>query len=204
MYTALFTLAFHRLFWLGEVTLTPHTVFQQNMLFGPNEMHIKMPMSECHKISMPPQRTVIPRSTSIASLSSAIIKDLFSLSGSARWPTLHQARRIPALPQRSSCHSQESLCHMQLSHQFIKPHSFHIGGMTHLHLLGYPQEYIRDKGRWSSECFRKYICLLLPSNRTLQKFLALSRFQLVETRLISVLKADLATLALLDMLNHHQ
>ena len=59
MYTTLFTLAFHRLFWLGEVTVTPHAVFQQNMLFGPNEMHIKMPMSECHRISMPPRRVVI-------------------------------------------------------------------------------------------------------------------------------------------------
>ena len=44
-----------------------------------------------------------------------------------------------------------------LPHQVIKPHLLSIGGTTDLYLRGVPTAKIQRQGRWSSDCFKKYI-----------------------------------------------
>ncbi|KAF9503313.1 hypothetical protein BS47DRAFT_1282181, partial [Hydnum rufescens UP504] len=39
----------------------------------------------------------------------------------------------------------------------IAGHSFHSGGVTHLALMGVPNDKIKAMGHWSSEAFRMYI-----------------------------------------------
>ena len=38
-----------------------------------------------------------------------------------------------------------------------KPHSLRIGTTTELHVRGYSNKVIQERGRWSSKAFQKYI-----------------------------------------------
>lgn len=55
-------------------------------------------------------------------------------------------------------HDLDAVVHMaNLSHYFIKPHSFRIGAATTAASIGIPGESIQRMGRWSSGAFTRYI-----------------------------------------------
>ena len=48
---------------------------------------------------------------------------------------------------------------LNLLHHHVKPHLLRIGGSTHLHLSGVLVHKIKEIGYWSSDAFKKYICI---------------------------------------------
>ena len=48
---------------------------------------------------------------------------------------------------------------LNLPHHHFKPHSLRIEGSTHLYLSGVPVHKIKEIGQWSSDAFKKYICV---------------------------------------------
>ena len=53
----------------------------------------------------------------------------------------------------------QKLCEfLHLPANYIKLHSFCIGSTTYLHSIGVPTATIQTQGRWTSACFKHYIC----------------------------------------------
>jgi hypothetical protein len=64
---------------------------------------------------------------------------------------------IPLTRQQFNTYLNDTLLVLNLSHNNIKPHSFRIGAATSAAEAGVPDHLLKTLGRWSSNCYQRYI-----------------------------------------------
>ena len=65
--------------------------------------------------------------------------------------------RTPLTRLKFSTMLQSVLRHLQIHNDMYKPHSFRIGACSMAARMGVPDSLIKVLGRWSSDCFQRYI-----------------------------------------------
>ena len=155
LYQAMLCLGFHALLRPGELTDSPHAIQSDRILITNTSVMFHLDTSKCNQAGPPQLLTVnaIPSITCpVAALKTYLYYrpirkgPLFLRPDGETVKYMDLARILNKLSE-----------FLQLPRDFIKPHSLRIGGTTHLHLIGRTKKEIQESGRWSSECFSKYI-----------------------------------------------
>lgn len=153
LFPALFSLMFHALLRLGEVTDSPHNLQFSNLSLTQNALSLTF-TSFKHSLGHPVTIT-IQASTSPA-CPVRLIHAYLSLRGNAQGP-LFILNQSPINPSFLRSFLRSSLSLAGLSSLRITPHSFRIGAATYAASMGYTSEQIKTLGRWRSAAFKKYI-----------------------------------------------
>ena len=155
MFRAMLSLGFFGLFHLGELTLSQHVILCINMQLNQDLIYIRLELSKFNK-TISPQLLHICRQPyqvcPVAAVNSYLTIQPVTI-GSPLF--IHPDGNPVAIAHLGSILDKLSLF-LQPPHQVIKPHSLRIGGTTDLYLRGLTQE-IQRWGRWSSDCFKKYV-----------------------------------------------
>ena len=155
LYTALLSAGFFGLLRPGEMVKSDHALSVHNVYFNRDKVVCFLPTSKAHRGPVP-QVVQLDRQNSSACPVSAMTN-----YSKIRSPMAGQFFiKVDGTPVTSSDFSLLLSRLAQFlglpSHQ-VKPHSLRIGGSTHLHLSGVPVSTIKERGRWSSNAFKRYI-----------------------------------------------
>ena len=157
LYTVLFNVVFHGLFRLGEFNQSLHavTIDQVQCSFHKAEFYLKL--SKCHKALLPPQLiTIKAQYTLVMCPASALCMNL-SFRPNVAGQLFIKVDGTPVYALDLNRVLQKLCDFLYPPTNYIKPHSFRIGGTTYLHSLGLLPATIQARGRWSSACFKWYI-----------------------------------------------
>ena len=158
LYTAPFNVAFHRLFRPGELKQSLHVVTIDQVQCSLYKAEFYLKSSKCHKDSLPPQLVTIKAQDMLVMCPVSALHMYLSFSSNVAGQLFIKVdgTLVYALDLNRVLQKLCDFLHLQTN--YIEPHSFHIGGTMYLHSLGVPSATIQARGRWSSECFKHYIC----------------------------------------------
>ena len=158
LYQTMFTVAFYGLFRPGELTLTEHAIQIENVSLQPCFAAIYLKSSKCHNQVMPPQLVRIGAQP-VPVCPVFYLRTYIAVRPPVKGALFISSVGKPVTYAEFSSTLAKACKFLDLPAGQIKPHSFRIGGATHLHLQGASAEVIQKAGRWSSACFAKYICV---------------------------------------------
>ena len=154
MYRIMFTLAYHGLLRPGEVTYTPHAVKVEHTFFVHQNVHLYLQSSKNNN-GLFPQRVVVAPQPGICPV--ADLHVYLQVRPCILGALYHKENGLPV-------HYHELLSLMEKLAKFLdllvdrfKLHSFYIGATMDLHLRSFTPEVIKNRGRWSSPAFQRYI-----------------------------------------------
>ena len=153
MFRATLSLGF---FCPGELTLSLHVILCINTQLNQDLIYIRLESSQCNKM-MTPQLLWICRQPYQVWPVAAVNRCLAIRPVTLGSPLFIHPDGNPVTRAHLGNMLDKLSSFLQLPHQVIKPHSLRIGGTTDLYLRGVDTKEIQWKGRWSSDCFKKYI-----------------------------------------------
>ena len=146
---------FYSLFCPGELAMLEHVILGDNIYIGTNKVIIFLPTSKANHTHSAQYITLTSQSMACpirAFTAYALIHP--------KWPSQFFIRLSgnPVLMQDIAPILNKLSSFLKLPQQLIKPYSLCIGESSHLYLMGHSLKYIQEKGRWSSQAFKHYIC----------------------------------------------
>lgn len=153
---AMFSFAFFAFCRVGEITLSPHTLMVQDVLFSPVPT---VTVTFRHFKFSSPNKTfqivISPQIDSVCPVSS--LARYLKHRGPAPGPLFIFRDDTPVSRKYFIGILHEAIKFVNLSTTQYKSHSFRIGAATWAATKGYSDQQIRAMGRWSSSAFIKYI-----------------------------------------------
>ena len=154
MYTSMLTLAYNGLLRPGEFTYSPHVIRVENVWFVDGNVVLYFPSSKthqypnCQSVSVKPHPVNCPVNQ---------LRQYLKIRPMVTGPLYLASDGIPVQYQTVLKLFQVLAEFLNLPVDRYKPHSLRIGAMTELHVHGYSDKVIQERGRWSSKAFQKYI-----------------------------------------------
>ena len=154
LYKSMLTLAFHALLRPGEFSYSPHVVRIEHVFVDNMGVTIYLTSSKTHQFPFCQRVRVAPQLHHYPVC--------YLLNYLAIWPIESGALYVG--PNNLPVQYPAVLSLFDKLAEFLdlplgryKPHSLHIGAMTKLHVKGFSNEIIKQRGRWSSNAFQHYI-----------------------------------------------
>ena len=153
MYKALLALGFFGLFRPGELMLSQHAILIENVFLLPNAVRVVLLTSKSSRkfpqpVDVPIQESCCPK---------AMLWQFLQIRPPSRGQLYIHQDGSP-VTYNNLVQIFKGLCaFLNLPPGQFTPHSLHIGGTTHLFSLGKSKIFIQSFGRWSSDCYTKYI-----------------------------------------------
>ena len=154
LFPALFSLMFHALLRLGEVTDSPHNLQYSNLSLTTNALSLTF-TSFKHSLGHPV--TITLQASASPACPVRLIHSYLTLRGHSPGPLFMSHNRSPLNASYFRSFLKSSLALAGLSSLRITPHSFRIGAATYAASMGFTSEQIKTLGRWRSAAFKKYI-----------------------------------------------
>lgn len=163
LFAAAFSLAFHGLFRVGELTigakLTNHTILWNNVQVKDNCIEIFMKTSKTDQFGKG-YTLVIGEQLDVSVCPVRALRSYLDIrSFVSSGPLFCHFDGKPLSGYQFSAVLKKSLCILGFDTTNYKSHSFRIGMATTLSLEGFSDSQIMSMGRWKSDCFKKYIRL---------------------------------------------
>lgn len=163
LFSSVFSLAFHGLFRIGELTVgnnnvADHTVLANNVNIQASMIEIRLSSSKTDQngsgvtLQIPCQsdQTICPVS---------LLKSYLRIRPNVQGPLFCHFDHKPVTRYQFSAVLKKVISLLGLDSNCYKSHSFRIGMATTLSLEGYTDEEIQKLGRWKSNAFIGYIRL---------------------------------------------
>ena len=154
LFPAMFSLMFHALLRLGEVTDSPHNLQYHSLSLTKHALAITF-TSFKHSLGHPV--TINIKASSSPACPVRLMHYYLTLRGHGPGPLFMFYNRSPITPSYFRSFLKSSLALAGLSSLRITPHSFRIGAATYAASTGSTSEQIKTLGRWRSTAFNKYI-----------------------------------------------
>lgn len=161
LFSALFLIAFHGFFRMGELVPSNKQYFNRvvqlnNIILHKHSVHIYILHHKTRRSQQPAQVVIGNRETKFCPVK-ALMKYL-RLRGSQTGPLFLLSNGLPVTSSIFNRALKEVLAFVGLSPQFHKGHSFRIGACSEAIKQGLSEETVMTLGRWSSKtAFRRYI-----------------------------------------------
>ena len=154
MFKSMLTLAFNGLLRPGEFTYSPHVIRIENVYFQDGSITLLFPSSKAHNKPFPQKVEVRPQPQHCPV---QYLRNYLQQRPSGSGALFVKDSGLPVqYPQVLSLFEQLAFF-IDLPPECYKPHSLRIGATTELHVLGFSNVIIQERGRWSSQAFRRYI-----------------------------------------------
>ena len=154
MYVSMLTLAYNGLLRPGEFTYSPHMIRVENVWFQNGDVVLYFSSSNTHQYPTWQAITIKPHPNNCPV---CLLRDYLKVRPVVRGPLYLTSEGIPVQYQTVLKLFQTLMEFLDLPVDRYKPHSLCIGAMTELHVRGYSNKVIQERGRWSSKAFQKYI-----------------------------------------------
>jgi len=148
---AMFSLMFHGLLRIGEVTRSPHNLLYENVSIS-HSISLTFLSFKHDKGSF---TLNIPQSSSRCPVQ--LLSTYVQARGTAHGPLFCHPDLTPLSAARFRSMLRLALLASSLESYHITPHSFRIGGATYAASLGYSATQIQAMGRWNSSAADRYI-----------------------------------------------
>ena len=158
LYQSLFTLGFFGLFRPGELTMSTHVIQADNVVLAKDSIVVYMDSSKCHSNTLPPQIVnILAQPAPVCPV--FFLRSYLAVRPPTLGPLYVNTVGQPISYAEFSFMLVKICKFLGLPAAQIKPHSFRIGGATNMHIHKATKTQIQTAGRWSSDCFKKYIRL---------------------------------------------
>ena len=154
MYTSMLTLAYNGLLRPGEFTYSPHVIRVENVWFINGDAVLYFTSSKTQKYPNCQSVTVRPHPVNCPVKQ---LTEYLKLRPIVTGPLYLASDGIPVQYQTVLKLFQSLALFLDLPVHHYKPHSLRIGATTELHVRGYSDKVIKERGRWTSRAFTKYI-----------------------------------------------
>ena len=154
MYVSMLTLAYNGLLRPGEFTYSPHVIRVENVWFQNGDVVLYFSSSKTHQYPTWQAITIKPHP---GNCPVHFLRDYLKVRPVVKGPLYLASDGIPVQYQKVLKLSQTLTEFLDLPVDRYKPHSLRIGATTELHVWGYSNKVIQERGRWSSKAFQKYI-----------------------------------------------
>ena len=154
LYKSMLTLAFHTLLRPGEFSYSPHVIRIEHVFVDNMGVTIYLTSSKTHQfpfcqtVKVAPQPRHCPVRYLLNYLAIRPIESGALYVGPNNLPVQYPA--VLSLFDKLAKF-------LDLPTGRYKPHSLRIGAMTELHIKGFSNDIIKQRGRWSSNAFQRYI-----------------------------------------------
>ena len=154
MYVSMLTLAYKGLLRPGEFMYSPHVIRVENVWFQNGDVVLYFSSSKTHQYPMWQAITIKPHPNNCPV---CLLRDYLKVRPVVTGPLYLTSEGIPVQYQTVLKLFQTLSEFLDLPVDHYKPHSLRIGATTELHVQGYSNKVIQERGRWSSKAFQKYI-----------------------------------------------
>ena len=154
LYRSMLTLAFNGLLRPGEFTYSPHVIRVENVYLHEGSISLLFPSTKAHNKPFPQKVEVHPCQQHCPV---QYLKDYLQLRPPGPGALFVKDNGIPIQYPQVLALFEQLAFFLDLPPQCYKPHSIRIGATTELHVLGFSNVIIQERGRWSSQAFRRYI-----------------------------------------------
>ena len=154
MYVSMLTLAYNSLLRPGEFMYSPHVIRVENVWFQNGDVVLYFSSSKTHQYPTWQTITIKPHPNNCPV---HLLRDYLKVRPVVTGPLYLTSEGIPVQYQTVLKLFQALSEFLDLPVDRYKPHSLRIGAMTELHVQGYSNKVIQERGRWSSKAFQKYI-----------------------------------------------
>ena len=154
MYVSMLTLAYNGLLRPGEFTYSPHVIRVENVWFQNGDEVLYFSSSKTHQYPTWQAITIKPHPNNCPV---RLLRDYLKVRPVVKGPLYLASDGILVQYQTVLKLFQTLTEFLDLPVDCYKPHSLRIGAMTELHVQGYSNKVIQERGRWSSKAFQKYI-----------------------------------------------
>lgn len=160
LFAAAFSLAFHGLFRVGELTvgnkLANHTIQYENIKLWHDRLELNVQTSKTDQFGKG-QTLVISKQLNVAICPVQTLSHYLNIRPLFSGPLFCHFNGQPLSGYQFRAIMKKSLGVLGVENAGFKSHSFRIGMATTLSLEGFTDDQIMVKGRWKSDCFKRYI-----------------------------------------------
>ena len=147
-------LAFHALLWPGEFSYSPHVVRIEHVFVDNMGVTIYLTSSKTHQFSFCQRVRVAPQQQHCPV---RYLLNYLAIRPIETGPLYVGPNNLPVQYPAVLSVFDKLLEFLDLPTGRYKPHSLCIGATTELHVKGFSNEIIKQRGRWSSNAFQRYI-----------------------------------------------
>ena len=165
MIWAAMTLAFFGFTWLGElkcnsqfnsdVHLTPLDTIFHSSQSNPSHLLVKVKVSKTDPFRM--RHTLLIGQTNQSICPVNVMKHYFTRRGTTPGPLFIFASGRPLTKDALTAETRQLLSHLGCQASYYAGHSYRIGAATAAPSSGLPPWLVKTLGRWSSDCYERYI-----------------------------------------------